>query len=427
MALIEKLSAIGDAIRERTGGTELLTLDDMPIEIAAIKGGSDPVIQELSITSNGTYKTYDGVDGFAPIVVNVPQDGAPTAEELTVTGECQYRFAYDGWNWVIEKYGHMITTKDLYTPVCMFNFSQNLKEIPFEINFKKNFWNPFSLERMFGTCKKLQNLPKVNNVSNIKDMRQIFNQCQELISFPDDYFDDWDFSSIDALTSAYSGDMGGMIRECSHLRKFPTKLFMHGNPVASASCSVYQYLIYSCACLDEVVDLPNPHYNATFSDVASDYSGLFVSALTQAYRLKRFTFAEMGPVKWARQILDFSKQTGWTNNGAYNICGREGDTREGIITADKEVKDDATYQALKNDPDWFTQNVAYSRYNHDSAVETINSLPDCSAYQTSSGYAANTIKFMGAAGSATDGGAINTLTEDEIAVAAAKGWTVTLV
>ena len=39
----------------------------------------------------------------------------------------------------------------------------------------------------------------------------------------------------------------------------------------------------------------------------------------------------------------------------------------------------------------------------------------------------NTIKFNGAAGSATDGGAINTLTEEEIAVATAKGWTVSLV
>jgi hypothetical protein len=65
--------------------------------------------------------------------------------------------------------------------------------------------------------------------------------------------------------------------------------------------------------------------------------------------------------------------------------------------------------------------IEYSRYNHDSAVETINSLPDVSA---GSG---NTIKFEGAAGSLTDGGAINTLTEEEIAVATAKGWTVTLV
>ena len=91
------------------------------------------------------------------------------------------------------------------------------------------------------------------------------------------------------------------------------------------------------------------------------------------------------------------------------------------ITVDKRVIDDTTYQALKNDPDWYSLDVNYSRYNHDSAVNTINSLPDCSA---SGG--TNTIKFKGESGALTDGGAINTLTEEEIAVATAKGWTVSL-
>ena len=81
---------------------------------------------------------------------------------------------------------------------------------------------------------------------------------------------------------------------------------------------------------------------------------------------------------------------------------------------------------MKNDPDWWTMKVEYSRYNHDSAVATINSLPDTSAYLATAG-GTNTIKFSGAAGSATDGGAINTLTEEEIAVATAKGWTCSFV
>ena len=89
------------------------------------------------------------------------------------------------------------------------------------------------------------------------------------------------------------------------------------------------------------------------------------------------------------------------------------------ITADKEVKDAATYQALKNDADWWSKDINYSRYNHTSAVNTINSLP----ITTGTG---NTIKFKGACGALTDGGAINTLTEEEIAVAAAKGWTITI-
>ena len=70
--------------------------------------------------------------------------------------------------------------------------------------------------------------------------------------------------------------------------------------------------------------------------------------------------------------------------------------------------------------------INYSRYNHNSAVRTINSLPDTSAYLATAG-GTNTIKFEGQSGASTDGGAINTLTEEEIAVATAKGWSVALV
>ena len=90
------------------------------------------------------------------------------------------------------------------------------------------------------------------------------------------------------------------------------------------------------------------------------------------------------------------------------------------------IKDAGTYATNKNNPDSWTAVSEYSRYNHTSAVNTINSLPDTSAYLATAG-GTNTIKFKGAAGEKTDGGAINTLTAEEIAVAAAKGWTVTLV
>ena len=43
MALIDKLSAIGDAIREKTGTVEKLTLDEMPSMISQISGGGDSV------------------------------------------------------------------------------------------------------------------------------------------------------------------------------------------------------------------------------------------------------------------------------------------------------------------------------------------------------------------------------------------------
>ena len=155
-------------------------------------------------------------------------------------------------------------------------------------------------------------------------------------------------------------------------------------------------------------------------------SNMFYDTFNQCGRLKNITFQtnEDGTpiiVKWKAQTI----------NTRYCGCS-ENDTQTNQIlnynsgiTADKEVIDDVTYQQLKNDPDWFSRNIAYSRYNHTSAVKTINSLPDASAYLATAG-GTNTIVFQGIEGSATDGGATNTLTEEEIAVAAAKGWTVSI-
>lgn len=156
-------------------------------------------------------------------------------------------------------------------------------------------------------------------------------------------------------------------------------------------------------------------------------SNSFANLVSSCSRLKNMIFAVQDDgtpyvVQWKSQTLDLSSFVGYFNTGYKNNILNYNSG----ITADKEVTDDATYQALKDDPDWFTADVAYSRYNHDSAVATINSLPDTSAYLATAG-GTNTIKFKGAAGSATDGGAINTLTEEEIAIATSRGWTVSLV
>lgn len=57
MALTDKLSAIGSAIREKTGGTELLTLDAMPVAIQGIQAGGGELkyiqmVKRFSIPKN---------------------------------------------------------------------------------------------------------------------------------------------------------------------------------------------------------------------------------------------------------------------------------------------------------------------------------------------------------------------------------------
>ena len=208
---------------------------------------------------------------------------------------------------------------------------------------------------------------------------------------------------------------------CYSLRSFPMNIIKSGNPRVLYEKSNMYYSFANCHSLDELINLPIPYTKATWSNNAFGYTFYYCS------RLKDIIFKtndDGTPIimKWKKQTIELSS-IGYcvqSSNKKYILNYNSG------ITADKEVTDDATYQALKNDPDWFTCDIKYSRYNHDSAVRTINSLPDTSAYLATAG-GTNTIKFKGAAGSATDGGAINTLTETEIAVATAKGWTVTFV
>ena len=68
----------------------------------------------------------------------------------------------------------------------------------------------------------------------------------------------------------------------------------------------------------------------------------------------------------------------------------------------------------------------YSRFNHASAVKLINSLPDTSAYLATAG-GTNTIKFKKYCGTLTDEGGVEALTDEEIAIAASKGWTISFV
>lgn len=100
----------------------------------------------------------------------------------------------------------------------------------------------------------------------------------------------------------------------------------------------------------------------------------------------------------------------------------------------------AGYDRVKNRPNWcsfWSGTVTYngtsvtasrltSRFNHKSIVEFINTIPDTSEYLATAG-GTNTLKLLKYQGDLTDEGGVSDLTPEEIAVASAKGWTVTLV
>ena len=383
MALIDKLNAIGDAIRAKTGGTEKLTLDEMPTQIQAIQTGGGGDLPE---------------------------------EVFVLSGDCNYRFTNDGWNWFIEKYGDRITTKDISNASSMFQDCSKITKVPFDLNFSSSA-SYHNLQNIFNNCNNITQVPKLNNVK-VYNISSMFNSCQNLRTIPEDIADNWDWSYLEGLTSPYNGNQSRMFFGCYSLRSFPMNLIKSGNPYINYNSSYYYWDFYSCYVLDELINLPIPYTKAKWT------SNAFYCAFVACSRLKNITFALNNgvpyTVTWKSQVIDLISYVGYADSKNDILDYNSG------ITADKEVTDDASYQLLKNDPDWFTTNVSYSRYNHDSAVATINSLPDTSAYLATAG-GTNTIKFRKYSGALTDGGGIETLTEEEIAVATAKGWSVTLV
>lgn len=389
------LTAIGDAIRGKTGKTELIDPANMSTEIAGIEAGG----------GGGGYE--------------------PSEEDLEFSGDLELAFAEARWDWVIDQYGDKVTTHDITGLSNTFK-SSGVREIPFQINV--NNCNSFS--NTFNDCAQLEICPKIRgNVSwgTSTTLMNMILACRLLRDVEDLFTPEMldGFSTAKVTSTACPKPI--TFSGCYSLRRLPSwlykfKLNSESTRAPSSSYTLYYNLLSNCFALDEARDIPV--WEITVPMTSNMFSGSF----SNCNRLKALTFetnADGTPLKasWKSQTLDLSNYLGYqtiSSSSANPISYNSG------ITIDKKVMSDTQYQALKNDPDWYACTQSYSRYNHDSAVETINSLPDTSEYITSVG-GTNTIKFSKANGSATDGGAINTLTEAEIAVAAAKGWTVTLV
>lgn len=326
-----------------------------------------------------------------------------------ITGDCSFKFYKGSWDWYIKHFSEILYTE--YLTNCENMFSETkLETIPLKLNFSPTEGIG---RQLFYKAKNLKELPEITG--RVRNFYNFCYQCDNIREIPEQWAEGIDWNYINTVGNTEEAYFYQFFAYCYSLRKIPKSLMKKIYGKANS-----EQMIRNCYSLDEIEGFRCGANNTTYNVL----SGNFV----YCSRVKRVVF------DYEDETTNTPRTQNWKNVSIrLNYVGfADPSDKQYIldynsgITADKEVTDDATYQALKNDPDWFTCNVAYSRYNHDSAVETINSLPDTSAYLAANGDT-NTITFKGAAGSATDGGAINTLTEAEIAVAAAKGWTVSLV
>lgn len=375
MALTDKLTSIANAIREKGGTTELLTLAQMPDAIAALPTGGG-----------------EGGD----------------MEPLVLTGDMTYFNCYDCWTWFIEKYSDKITTNKINKTENMFNWSEQIKEIPFEINMDNS--SAAQGSNMFQGCNKLEYIAPINN-AYFSTCGKLFNGCYKLRNLP----------VMEGFKVRGDGTCNGVFYNCYSLRNIPTSILkeIRNEKATSSYSSQFDNMITNCYALDEIKGI-NPTTGTLTSNV-------FSNTFNYCYHLKGITFLtqEDGTpytAQWKNQTIDLSKYVGWA--GEANADKYITTKYNSGITEDKEVVSQADYERLKDDPDWWSRNFNFSRFGHDAAVALINSLPDTKAYLTKEKASNNIIKFKTYAGNAIDGGSVSALTEEEVAVAAAKGWSI---
>ena len=357
------LTAIGDAIRSKTGKTELIDPANMSTEIASITTGG-----------GGGYEIPD--------------------EAFMFTGDCSNLAKGVKWYWFFNLYKNKIQTKDITNMDSMFRQDpstsktwSNFGGFPFTFNIK----NATSFSGAFAylglrECPKIRGSIKWNSYTTFAQM-----MVENKMTSVDDLFtpEMMEGYSSFKITSKYScpkvNNFFANLKYMTHIPAWWYKLKVNPESTAMpyANYSLLYETFFNCQKLSEALNLPVVVLNSGIGLTSNQFSNTFL----HDYSLSRITFeknTDGSPIvaQWKAQTIDLTSNVGY------------------IGISDNPVSD--------------------SVYNHDSAVETINSLPDTSAYLASAG-GTNTIKFTGASGSATAGGAINTLTEEEIAVATAKG------
>lgn len=389
------LTNIANAIREKNGTTTKYKPSEMAQAISNITGGDEAVLRAIKITTDGVYRPEEGVDGYNQVTVqtgDIPEEAFSNS-----IGGNDYRFYRNNWNWFMEKYGSRIKT--LTVAPHMFEWS-DITTIPMTLEF-----DGYSCDYAFADCQDLTEINKIrinNDTSWLPhgSMSHLFDGCWRLRTLPNQLFGERCKGSV--------LDRSHMFGKCYSLRKLPDLTNVANT--APYEKSFYFRLACGATALDEITNLPviSGSKNPTFST-----HGI----VTHCHRLKDFTFEtnEDGTPKtadWNDKYFDLSHYVGWSSNTTYL-------TKYNANVYPK-VNSLYMYNSYWDTENWYAEDSAFSRYNRDSAVRTINSLPDCSASGT------NTIQFYGPAGNGVEGKAINTLTEEEIAVAVSKGWTVSL-
>ncbi len=333
-----------------------------------------PDVISKTITQNGTYKANDdGVDGYDE--VNVVTSGVNI---------------YDYWMETAPQTNVQNIMRTLITKIPYIDISNVTKMISAFADFTRlkeipllDFSNVTNMQSAFSECQNLETIPQLNT-SKVTDMQATFNSCKSLKSIPK-----LDYSSV----------------------------------------TICNNLFYNCSGIEEDIDIefPNANYiNSLFNGCTKIKKVINISALksTQAYSL----FNLCGSLE---QVLNLNIPLVTNISSMFYGCTKLRDVPDiecsnvnNIANAFDRCSSLTNLGRLKNigknysttrsaNNSYYTVGLPYCvNLTHESLMNVINSLYD--------------IKTAGVKPQKLVLGATNLakLTEDEIAIATNKGWTV---
>ena len=366
------LTNIADAIRAKKSSTDTYTPAEMATAISSIQtggGGGELTEEDLTFTNDLRYFNYYGRMGKL-----IKKCGS----KMKFNGVNNLSYAFRGNDPLNSDFSNW--TIDLYK--C-------------------------DLTSCFSGQSYITGFPKFQGT--VTDLYNLFRGSSSIELIPDDLF-----STGTEFICKTQNNYSGIFYDCRALKKVPLwfknmTFTVDRDTNYSPYSQVYNVTFIHCYDLKELTlpIIPSP---AKLKD------NCFLQTFEDVKSMRKFVFAPPPTgneaVLWSHQTINLAN---WLSGYDPSFSGP------------KAIYNDETYNLYKNDPDARAQTLEYSFYNHDSALETIRSLPYAQMVDVPHDQLGNVIKFYGESGSATDGGAINTLTTAEIAIATNKGWSVSYV
>ena len=164
MALTDQLTAIGNAIRTKTGGSALIPLNDMPTVILNIPGG--------------------GV--------------SPSSSDLTLTGDMSSAFLNGRFKWIFDLYPNIVSSSGITNAASMFS-GYTGTTIPIDINI-----NNASMANMF-KGSSITESPTLSGNTSVT-FTSLYESCTNLRTIPENVVTNLTIASNTiARSSIFSG------------------------------------------------------------------------------------------------------------------------------------------------------------------------------------------------------------------------------